>query len=160
MTVGSLISAVEPFDHLFERAVFCRNSIVVGKSDHLSDFKCEIFPELLCEFHCGKGIGAVTISDELKVFRQLFQSLECHAHGEDAGADATVIGYLVTDNGTGCGIHDKPDVCFEAADFYVGFVGNKSRSFFVRILVDKGLDADGGGLTVVGDLLMGDGDVV
>ncbi|RKJ42726.1 sel1 repeat family protein, partial [bacterium 1XD8-76] len=23
------------------------------------------------------------------------------------------------DNGTGCRIHDKPDVCFEAADFYV-----------------------------------------
>ncbi|MDE7321195.1 MAG: hypothetical protein K2N73_00430 [Lachnospiraceae bacterium] len=53
--------------------------------------------------------------------------------------------------GTGCGIHDKPDVCFETADFYVGFVGSKGRSFFVRIPVDKGLDADGGGLTVVGE---------
>ncbi len=138
MTAGSLISAVEPFHYLFERAAFCRNSIIVGKSDHLSDFKCEIFPELLCEFHCGEGIGAVAISDELKVFRQLFQSPECHAHGEDAGADAASIGYLVTDTR---GIHDKPDVCFEAADFYVGFVGSKGCSFFVGILVDKGLDA-------------------
>lgn len=126
----------------------------------MGDLEGKIFSELFYEFHCGERIGAVTISDELKVFRQLFQFPECHAHGEDAGADTTVVRYLVTDNETGCGIHDKPDVCFEAADFYVGFVGSKDRSFFVRILVDKGLDADGGGLTVVGDLLMGDGDAV
>ena len=37
MPVRSLIGAVEPFDHLFEWAVLCRNSIVVGKSNDLSD---------------------------------------------------------------------------------------------------------------------------
>ena len=160
MTVRSLIGAVEPLDHLFEWSVFFRNSIVVGKSNHLSDFESKVFPELLYEFHCGERIGAVTVSDELKVFGQLGKSPECHAHGEDAWADTTIIGYLVADNGTGCGIHDKPDVCFETADFYVGFIGSKDSSFFVRILVNKGLDAAGSGLTVVGDLLVGDTDVI
>lgn len=86
--------------------------------------------------------------------------MESHTHGQDAGADTTIIGYLVADNGTGCSIHDKPDVCFETADFYVGFIGSKDSSFFVRILVNKGLDAAGSGLTVVGDLLLGDTDVI
>ena len=160
VTVRSFIGAVEPFNHLFEWAVFRRNSIVVGKPNDLSDFEGKVFPELLCEFHCGERIGAVTVSNELKVFGQLFQSPECHAHDEDAGADATVIGYLVADNGTGCSIHDKPDVCFETADFYVGFIGSKDISFFVRILVNKGFDAAGSGLTIVGDLLVGDTDVI
>lgn len=160
VTVRSLIGAVEPFNHLFEWAVFRRNSIVVGKSNDLGDFEGKVFPELLYEFHCGERIGAVTVSDELKIWGKLFQSLECHAHGEDAGADATVIGYLVADNGTGCSIHDKPDVCFETADFYVGFIGSKDIPFFVRVLVNKGFDTDGGSLTVVGDLLVRDADVI
>ena len=37
VTVRSLIGAVESLDHLFEGAVFRRNSIVVGKSNDLSD---------------------------------------------------------------------------------------------------------------------------
>lgn len=160
VTVRSLISAVEPLNHLLEWAVFCRNRIVVGKPNDLSDFEGKVFPELLYEFHCGERIGAVTVSDELKVFGQLGKTPECHAHGEDAWADTTIIGYLVADNGTGCSIHDKPDVCFETADFYVGFIGSKDISFFVRILVNKGFDAAGSGLTIVGDLLVGDTDVI
>ena len=160
MSVRSLIGAVEPFDHLFEWAVFCRNSIVVGKSNDLSDLKGKIFPELLCEFHCSERIGTVAVSDELKVLRQFCKSLESHTHGKDAGTDTTVIGYLVADDGTGCSIHDKPDIGFETADFYGGFIGSKDLSFFVRILVNKGLDADGSGLAVVGDLLVGDADVI
>ncbi len=67
MPVRSLIGAVEPFDHLFERAVLRRNSIVVGKSNDRGNLEGKIFPELLCEFHCGERIGTVAVSDELKV---------------------------------------------------------------------------------------------
>lgn len=35
-----------------------------------------------------------------------------------------------------------------------------SSLYFLGILIHKGLDADGGGLAVVGDLLVGDADVV
>ena len=160
MPVRSLIGAVEPFDHLFEWTVLRRNRIVVGKSNDLSDLEGKVFPKLLCKFHCGERIGTVAVSDELKVLRQFCKSLESHTHGKDAGADTTIIGYLVADDGTGCSIHDKPDIGFETADFYVGFIGSKDFSFFVRILVNKGLDADSGGLTVVGDLLVGDADVI
>ena len=70
VTVRSLIGAIEPLNHLFKWAVFCRNSIVVGKSNNLSNFECKVFPKLSYEFHCGERIGTVTVSDELKVFRQ------------------------------------------------------------------------------------------
>lgn len=155
VTVRSLISAVEPLNHLLEWAVFCRNRIVVGKPNDLSDFEGKVFPELLYEFHCGERIGAVTVSDELKVFGQLDKSPECHAHGEDAWADTTIIGYLVADNGTGCSIHDKPDVCFETADFYVGFIGSKDFSCIVIVVVYEWFDADSNCLTEVSYLLVG-----
>ena len=160
VTVRSLIGAVQPFDHLFEGTVFCRNSIVVGKSNDLSDLECKVFPELLYEFHCGERIGAVAVSDELKVLRQPCESLKCHMHGEDAGTDPAVIRYLITDNGAGCRIHDEPDIGFDATDFYVGLVSSEHLTFFVRVLVNKGFDADGGSFTVVSDLLMGDADVI
>lgn len=160
MSVGSFIGAVEPFDHLFEWAVFRRDSILVGKSNDLSDSEGKVFPKLFYEFHCSKGVSTVTVSDELKVFRQLCKPSECHAHGEDAWTDSAVIGYPVTDNGTGCSIHDKPDVSFDPADFDVGFISSKDSILFVRILVYEGLDADSCSLTVVGDLLMGDADVI
>ena len=160
VAVRSFIGAVEPFNHLFEWAVFRRNSVVVGKPNDLGDLEGEVFPELLCEFHCGERIGTVTVGDEFKVFRQFSKSPECHAHGEDAWANTTVIGYLIANNGTGCGIHDKPDVCFETTDFYVGFISCKGIPFFVRVVVNERLDADGGGLAVVGDLLVGDADVI
>ncbi len=91
VTVGGLIGAVQPFDHLLEWTVFPGNGIVVGKSDHLSDFEGKIFPELFYELHCGQWVGAVTVSNELKIFRQLCKPLESHTHGEDAGTDTTVI---------------------------------------------------------------------
>lgn len=43
---------------------------------------------------------------------------------------------------------------FEAADFDVGFIGDEDVSFFVEILIHKGLDANDG------DLLVGNGNVV
>ena len=160
MAVRSFIGAVQPFDHLLERAVFPGNNIVVGKSNHLCDLKSKIFPELLCEFHCGEGIGTVTIGDELEFFRQLCKTPEGHPHGKDTGADATVVRYLVTDDGTGSSVHNEPDIGFDAADLDIGFVSGEHRILLVRVLVNKGLDADGRGLAVVGDLLVGDADVV
>ena len=91
VTVRSFIGAVEPLNHLFEWAVFCRNSIVVGKSNHLSDLEGKVFPKLFYEFHCSERIGTVAVSDELKVLRQFCESLKSHTHGEDAGTYPTVI---------------------------------------------------------------------
>ncbi len=160
MSVRSLIGAVQPLNHLLEWAVFRGSSIVVGKSDDLGDFKSEVIAQLLYELHCSKGIGAVAVSDKLKVLRQFCKSPESHTHGEDTGADATVIGHLIADDGAGSGVHDEPDVGFDAADFDVGFVSREHGPFFVGILVDKGLDADGGSFAVVGGLLVGDADAV
>ena len=52
------------------------------------------------------------------------------------------------------GIHDKPDIGFDATDFYVGFIRCENIPLFVGILVDKGLNADGGSFAIVGNLLM------
>ena len=76
MAVRGFISTVQSFNHLFEWTMFCRNSIVVGKSNDLSDGKSEIFAEFLCEFHSGKGISTVSVSNKFKVFRKLFEILE------------------------------------------------------------------------------------
>ena len=160
VTIRSLIGAVQPFNHLFEWSVFCRNSIVVGKSNNLSDFECKVFSELLSEFHCGKWVGAVSVSDKFKVFRKLCKPLKSHTHGEDAGTDTTIVRNLVADDGSGGGIHDEPDVGLDTTDFYVGFVSCEHIPLFVGILINKRFDADGGSLAVVGDLLMGDADVI
>lgn len=158
--VRSLIGSIQSFYDLLERTVFLRHSIVVGKSDHLGDLEGKVLAKLLCEFHGGKRIGAVAISDEFEVFGEFLKALEGHAHGKDAGSNPSVIGHLVADNGTGGGVHDKPDVGFYAADFDVGFIGHKGFPFAVGILINKGFDADGGGFAVVGDLLMRDLDVI
>lgn len=154
VTVRCFIGTVQPFNHLFEWTVFLRNSIVVGKPNHLSDMECKGFPEVLYEFHCGERIGAVTIRNELKVLRQLCKALESHPHSEDTGADATVVRYLITDDGTACGIHDEPDIGFNATDFNISFIRGEGSLLFVWILVDKRLNADSGGFAVVGNLLV------
>ena len=64
------------------------NSVVVGKSNDLSDLERKVFPELLYEFYCGERIGTVAIGDELKVLRkkrvaeemtQFADELECYS---------------------------------------------------------------------------------
>ena len=160
MTVRSLIGAVEAFNHLFERAVFRGNGIVVGKPDDLCDFECKVFSKLFNEFHGGERIGTVAVSDELKLFRQLCKPLEGHAHGKDAGTDTAVVRYLVADDGACCRIHNEPDVGFDAADFDVGFISGEHIPFFVRIVIYERLDADGSCLAVAGNLLVGDGKVI
>ena len=140
--------------------MFFGNSIVIGKSKYLGNLEGKIFPKFLREFHGGQRISAVAVGDELEVFRKLCEPPERHAHGKDTGTDAPIVGYLVADDGAAGGIHNKPDIGFDAADLDVGLIGNKSFSFLIRILVNKGFDADGCGFAVVCDLLVGDVDVV
>lgn len=63
--------------------MFCGDSIVVGKSNDLSDLEGKVLAELSREFHCSKRVGTVTVSDELKVLRKLGKPLKSHAHGKD-----------------------------------------------------------------------------
>lgn len=107
-----------------------------------------------------KGIGAVAVRNEFEVFREFLKSLKGHAHGKDTWANSTVIRHLVTDDGTAGSIHDQSDVGFDAVDFDVGFIGRKGFPFAIRVLIDKGFDADGCGFTAVGGLLMGDRNVI
>lgn len=86
--------------------------------------------------------------------------LESHAHGKDAGTDAAVVRYLPADNGTAGSIHDEPDVSFDAADFDIGFISSKDTVGFVAVMINKGFGTDSGSLAVVGDLLVGNADVV
>ena len=83
-----------------------------------------------------------------------------HTHGEDAGTNPTVIGYLIAENGTCGGVHDQPDVSFDTTDLYVSFVSSEDVIFFVRILVNEWLDTDRSGFAVVGNLLMGNADII
>lgn len=136
------------------------NGILVGKSNHLSNPKRKLFATFPGEFHGSQRISTVAIGDELEAFRQFLKLLESHTHGKNAGTRSPVVGHLVTDNGTVGSIHDKPDIGFDAADVDISFVGNEGSSFLVQILVHKGFDTDGGGFAVIGDLLMGDADVV
>ena len=57
-------------------------------------------------------------------------------------------------------IHDQPDVSFDTTDLYVSFVSSEDIIFLVRILVSEWLDTDRSGFAVVGDLLMGNADVI
>ena len=80
--------------------------------------------------------------------------LEGHAHRHDAGADAAVIGHLITEHNAGCRIDDEPDKAFLAVNFDICLITDHGVAFFVRIGVHKGLNADGGSLTVVSDHLV------
>ena len=154
MTIRSFIGTVQTLDHLLKRPVFCGDGIVIGKTNDLSDLKGKVLAEVPYEFHCGKRIGAVTVSDELKVFRQFRKSLKSHAHGEDAGPNAPVVRYLIANDRAGGSIHYEPDVGFDTTDLDISFISSENSPFFVRVLIDEGFDADGRSFTVVGNLLM------
>lgn len=108
----------------------------------------------------GQGIGAVPVSNELEVFWQFSHMAEGHSHGHDAGADATVIRDLIADDGAFGGVHDKPDVGLYTPDFDISLIGSECAAGAVIIVINKGLYADSSGFAVVGDLLVGDGDVI
>ena len=133
--VGGFKRTVETLDHLFERAELFGDFVLIRKPDDLGDIKAE-------------------------VFRKLLQLTESHAHGKDAGTDTAVVGDLIAKDGTGHCIHDEPDVSFDSADFDIGFIGNKGGSGFVVIVVNERLDDEGGSPGIIGDLLVGDPDVV
>ena len=158
--VGGFKRALETLAHLFERVELFGDFVLVHKSDDMSDIKVELLAELVEELLGRKGICAVSIGDKAEVFRKMFQLTENHAHGKDAEADAAVVRNLIARDRTGYCIHDEPDVSFDPADFDIGFVGNKGGSGFVVIVVNEGLDDDGGSFSVDGDLLVGAPDVV
>ena len=159
-SIGGLISAVEAFDHLLERTKFRGYGIIVRKADDLGDLKLEFLAKLMEELLCGKRIGAVAVSDETEVFREFFQMLEGHAHSHNARTDTAIIRYLIADHRPGRRIDDQPDVTFDAADFDVCLISSKGGSLLIRIGIDKGFDADGSGLAVIGDHLVGYGNAV
>ena len=134
MAVRGFISPVQAFNHLLEWPVLGGNSIVVGKSNDLGDFKGKVSAQLFYELHCGEGIRTVSVRNEPEVLRQFCKIPERHAHGEDTGAYATVIRHLIADDGAGGGVHDEPDVGFDATDFDVCLVSREHVSFFVYIL--------------------------
>ena len=53
--VRSLIGPVQSFYDLFERTVFLRHSIVVGKSDHLGDLKVKSLPNFFANSMAASG---------------------------------------------------------------------------------------------------------
>ena len=158
--VGGFKRTVETLDHLFERAELFGDFVLVRKPDDLSDIKTELLTELVEELLGRKRIGAVAIGDKAEIFRKLLQLTESHAHGKDAGTDAAVVRDLIAKDGAGHRIHDEPDVSFDPADFDIGFIGNKGGPGFVVVVVNKRLDDEGGSPGVVGDLLVGDPNVV
>lgn len=104
----------------------------------------------------GKRIGAVTVGDKEKIFRQsVSEFLKSHAHSHDAGTDAAVVGDPVTEDRTAGGIHDEPDKGMDTADLDVGLIGCEGFARFIVVTVHKGLYADGSRLAVVGNLLVG-----
>ena len=131
----------------------------IGKSHDLGDFKSKVSAQLFYEFHCGKRIRTVSVRNESEVLQQFCKVSERHTHCEDIRSYAAFIRHLTADDGLGGSVHDELDVVFDVMDFDVCLVSCEHVSFLVGVLVNKGLDADGGSFTVVGDLLVGDADV-
>ena len=158
--VGGFKGTVETLDHLFERAELFGDFVLIRKPDDPGDIKAELLTELVEELLGRKRIGAVAIGDKAEVFRKLLQLTESHAHSKDAGTYPAVVRDLIAKNGAGYRIHDEPDVSFDPADFDIGFVGNKGGSGFVIVVVNERFDDEGGSPGVVGNLLVGNPDVV
>lgn len=158
--VGGFERTVETLDHLFERAELFGDFVLVREPDDLSDIKAEVLTELVEELLCRKRIGAVAIGDKAEVFRKLLQLTESHAHSKDAGTYPAVVRDLIAKNGAGYRIHDEPDVSFDPADVDIGFIGDKGGSGLILIVVNERLDDEGGSPGIIGDLLVGDPDVV
>ena len=132
--VGSFISSVQAFDHLLIGPEFFGDSIIVLEADDLGDIEFKLVTELMEELLCSQRIGAVAVSDEPEAFRKLFKVC--------------------------CGVHNKPDVSGDAADFDIGFIRNEHRVFLVMISIYERLDADCGRTAVIRDLLMRDRDTI
>ncbi len=152
--IGGFIGSVEVFDHLLVRTVFRGNFIFVGQPDHRCDVKPELCTVLSEKLLCGERISTVSVCNEFEMFRKFFQLAECHAHCKDAGTYTAIVRDLISDDGSFCSIHDEPDVSFDPADLYVGFVGGKDIAGFVIEVINKGFYAQSCSLAVVGNTLM------
>lgn len=156
VTVGSLVCAVQSLNDLLIRTEFCRYCIVVLKSDYLGDLELHAFADFKEELLRSQGIGTVSISDETEPFGQyVIQFLKNQPHCHDTGADTSIVGYAVAENGSAGGIDDEPDVCLYAADLNICLICKKSRSRSVVIVIYKGFYAQRRCFAIVGDLLVG-----
>ena len=158
--IRGFVGAVQPFDHLFVWSEFFGDNVGVRKPDHLCNVEPEGIAELVEELLGSKGIGTVAIRNKAEIFGEFLQVPESHAHCHDAGANAPVIRDPVTNDGAPDSVHNEPDISLDAPDFDVCFIGGKGTSGMVVVVVHKGLDADCGSLAVVGNLLVGDLDVI
>ncbi len=116
--------------------------------------------EFVEELLGSQRIGTVTIRNKAEIFGEFLQVPESHAYRHDAGADAPVIRDTITNDGAFEGVHNEPNVSLDTADFDIGFIGSKGTSSLVIVVAHKGFDADRGSLAVVGNLLVGDSDVI
>lgn len=124
-TVGSFISSVKPFNHLFVWAIFGGYFIVISKSNYLCDIEFKIFTKFTEELLSGQRIGTITISNEFEMPGEFFfEVLKSHTHRRNAWTNTTVIRYPVTDNRAFGSIHDKPNISFYTTDFNIGFIGS------------------------------------
>ena len=85
---------------------------------------------------------------------------ESHSHCKNTRNYATIVRYLIADNGTTDSIHDKPDICFYTTYFDIGFISSEHIAFFIVVVINEWFDADSCSFTVVCYLLMGDVDVI
>ena len=160
-SVGSLESAVEPLDHLLERSELCRDIIIVGEADDLSDVEVEVFTILEIELHSSKRIRAVAVGDKSETSRELFTEVfKGLTHREDAGTNTPVVRASVTEDRTLHSIHDQPDIAFDATNFDVCLICCEVTGRLVVVVVYERLDENCSSLTVICDLLMRDPDAV
>lgn len=164
ITAGAAIrlfeSAVESFNHLFERAKCFRDNIVIGKTDDWCDLKVKRILFSKGELLGGQRISAVAIGNKTEVFREYPNPFKSHPHSKATGTHPTVIGNLITKDRFGDSIHDEPDIALDPFDFDVGFVGNEGLRALVIKIIDKRLDDDGSRFAVVGDHGMRNLDIV
>lgn len=69
-------------------------------------------------------------------------------------SNTSIVGDLVVKDGMFGGIHDEPDVAFDAPDFDISLICRKDGGLWIFIVVNKGFNDNGGRSGIVGDLLM------
>ena len=54
----------------------------------------------------------------------------------------------------GSGIHDEPEVAFDAPDLDISLICRKDGGLWIFVVVNKGLNDNGGSSGIIGDLLV------
>ena len=78
--------------------MFCRNFIIVSKSDHLSNVEVEFLTEFSEKLLSSKWISAVRISYKLEIFWDFFKVLKGLTHSQYTWTNAPIIGYFITND--------------------------------------------------------------